>query len=284
MIKIITDSTSYLPPEVIQKYNILIVPLKVQFGTESYDEITDLSNYDFYQRLTSSRYFPTTSQPPAGEFKDACQKILTQNIETQILILTVSSKLSGTYNSAMTAARQLPGANITVFDSLSVAMGLGMMVITAAQMAARGHSLAEIMPHLEQMRREISIILVVDSLEYLKRGGRIGAAAAFLGTLVDTKPIFAIVEGQLQLLARVRTKKKAINRLLTELEHKLSTPDQPVQAGVMHVSAPAEAEKVAKMIQTHFNVSYFFISELGPVIGAHVGPGMLGAGIYPQLQ
>ncbi len=284
MIRIVTDSTSYLPAEVIQKYNILVGPLKVQFGDETYDEITGISNREFYQRLTTTNDFPTTSQPSAGEFKDAYQKILIQDPDAQILVLTISSKLSGTYNSALTAAEQLPTANITVFDSLSAAMGLGLMVMAAAEMATKSQPIAEIMPRLEQMRRETSIVLFVDTLEYLKRGGRIGAAAAFLGTLLNTKPILAIVEGEIRPLDRVRTKKKAINRLFTELHHKLSNPDQPVQAGIMHVTAEAEMEKLAEMIQEHFNVTYFFTSELGPVIGAHVGPGALGVGICPKPQ
>jgi DegV family protein with EDD domain len=282
MIKIVTDSTGYLPPEIIKEYDLAVVPLKVQLGQETYDEISGISNRDFYQRLATTDDFPTTSQPSVGEFKDAYQKILAQDSSTEILVLTISSKLSGTYSSAATAAEQMPEAKVTIFDSLSAAMGLGLMVIEAAKMVANDQSLAEIMARLEQMRQETVIVLVVDTLEYLKRGGRIGAATAFLGTLLNTKPILSVVEGEIQPLDRVRTKKKAIDRLFTQLEHDLSHRHQPIQAGVMHVAAKPEMEKLAEMVREHFNVTFFFTSELGPVIGAHVGPGALGVGFCPE--
>lgn len=282
MIKFVTDSTSYLPTDILQQYDITVVPLKVQFGAETYDEITGISNPDFYHRLTTTQDFPTTSQPSAGEFEQAYQKILARHPKAEILVLTISGKLSGTYNSAVTAAERVKTARITVFDSNSAAMGLGLMVMAAAKMAASGGGTAEILSRLEQMRREMSIFLVVDTLEYLKRGGRIGAATAFLGTLLNTKPILAIVDGEIQPLDRVRTKKKALNRLFIELDQKLSNPDQTIQAGIMHVTAQAETEKLAEMMRNHFNISFLFISELGPVVGAHVGPGTLGVGICPE--
>ncbi len=282
MISVVTDSTSYIPLELLQSYNISVVPLKVHFGQEAYDEISGISNYDFYQRLTTTAKFPTTSQPASGQFKQAYQKILQQEPTAEILVLTVSSKFSGTYNSALVAAEQLPEAKITVFDSLSVAMGLGLMTITAVEMATAGHSLTEIMARLEQMRRETSIVLFVDTLEYLKRGGRIGAAAAFLGTLLNTKPILAIVEGKIQPLDRVRSKKKAVERLLVELESKLPDLAQPVQAGVMHIAAEAEMDSLMAMMKERFNLVRLYTSELGPVVGAHLGPGALGVGICPE--
>jgi DegV family protein with EDD domain len=282
VVKIITDSTSCIPKNIVKKYDIRIVSLKIQFGQETYDEITGISNRDFYRRLTVTKDFPTTSQPSSSEFKDAYQQLLRQDPKTKILALTVSSKLSGTYNSALTAAEQLPEANITVFDSLSAATGLGLMVITAAEMTGAGYGLPEIITCLEQIRRSISIVFVVDTLEYLKRGGRIGTAAAFLGTVLDTKPLLTLVDGQIQPLDRVRTKKKAIERLFIELDHKLSSPDQPVQAGVIHVAAESEMHRLVTMVKARFNVTRFFASEAGPVIGAHLGPGAIGVGICPE--
>jgi DegV family protein with EDD domain len=226
--------------------------------------------------------FPTTSQPASGEFKQAYQQVLQQSPAAQILVLTISSKLSGTYNAAMTAAEQLPEAKITVFDSLSAAMGLGLMAITAAEMAAAGHHLVQILARLEQMRRDTRIVLVVDTLEYLRRGGRIGPAATFLGTLLNTKPILAVVEGTIQPLDRVRTKRRALERLFSELEGQLSTPRQPVQAGIMHIAAQAELENLAALMIKRFNITRLYTSELGPVVGAHLGPGALGVGICPE--
>jgi DegV family protein with EDD domain len=282
MLRVVTDSTSYVPPEILQQHQIVVVPLKVLFGAEVYDEITGLSNADFYRRLITTADFPTTSQPASGEFKQAYQQILQGSPSAQILVLTISSKLSGTYNAAMAAAEQFSDTKITVFDSLSAAMGLGLMAITAAELASTGHDLAQILARLEQMRRDTRIVLVVDTLEYLKRGGRIGTAAAFLGTLLNTKPILAVVEGTLQPLDRVRTKKRALERLFSELEGQLTHPRQPVQAGIMHIAAQAELENLAAMMIERFNITRFYTSELGPVIGAHLGPGALGVGICPE--
>jgi DegV family protein with EDD domain len=279
MISVVTDSTSYIPPELARQHQITVVPLKVLFGVEVYDEITGLSNADFYRRLTTATDFPTTSQPAIGDFKEVYQQFLRQDPTTQILVLTISAKLSGTYNSAVAAAEQLPEADIVIFDSLSAAMGLGLMAITAAEMAAAGHDLGQILLRLEQMRRDTSIVLVVDTLEYLKRGGRIGPAAAFLGTLLNTKPILAVVEGKLQPLDRVRTKKRALARLFSELHGKLVDPHQSVQAGVMHIAAEAEMASMVAMMTDQFNITRLYTSELGPVVGAHLGPGALGVGI-----
>jgi DegV family protein with EDD domain len=282
MIRVVTDSTSYIPPDLIRQHQIAVVPLKVLFDTEVYDEISGISNADFYQRLTTTPVFPTTSQPASGEFKQLYQQILQQDPTAQILALTISSKLSGTYNAALAATEGWPDAPVTVFDSLSAAMGLGLMAITAAEMAAAGQALPSILSRMEQMRRETNIVLVVDTLEYLKRGGRIGAAAAFLGTLLNTKPILAVVEGKIQPLDRVRTKKRALERLFTELESKLADPQQPVQAGVMHIAAQAEMESMTALLKDRFNITRLYTSELGPVVGAHLGPGALGVGICPE--
>ena len=282
MIGIVTDSASYIPTNIVKQYNIEVTALNVHFGQETFNEITGISNQEFYRRLATADPFPTTSQPSAGQFQHAYQKILRQNPQAEILVLTISSKLSGTYNSALIAAEQLPEAKITVFDSLSAAMGLGLMVITAAEMGSLGKSLAEIMNRLRQMRVETRIVFMVDTLEYLKRGGRIGAAAAFLGTLLNAKPILALEAGELQPIDRVRTKKKAIERLLQELEHKFPHPDHPIQAAVMHISAAIEADHMVNLIQDRFKVTRFFISEIGPVVGAHIGPGGLAVGICPE--
>lgn len=284
MLKVVTDSTAYIPDDLAQQYGIVVVPLKVHFGQETYDEISGISNQTFYQRLITSAVFPTTSQPSPGQFKQTYQTILSENPSAEILVLTISSKLSGTYNAALAAAEQLPAAQITVFDSLSAAMGLGLMAITAVELDRAGRTPAEIMARLEQMRRDTSIVLVVDTLEYLRRGGRIGAAAAFLGTLLNTKPVLAVVEGRILPLDRVRSKKKALERLLAELESKLPHPAHPVQAGVMHIAAAQEMESMVALLRERFSLTRLYTSELGPVVGAHLGPGALGVGICLEPQ
>ena len=282
MIRVVTDSTCYLPVDTLRKHNISVVPLKVQFGQESFNEVTGISSQDFYRRLSTVQEMPTTSQPSVGEFRVAYQEILADNPAAEIIALTVSSKLSGTYRAATAAAATLPQANIIVFDSHSAALGLGLMTITAAEMASSGQPIADILQRLRQMRHEISVVLMVESLDHLRRGGRVGTATAILGTLLKTKPILTIVEGEIKPLERVRTKKKAMIRLIVELKSKLATPDQPVQAGVMHAAAGADMETLVQMMQAHFNVTHLFAAEFGPVIGVHLGPGALGAGICPE--
>jgi len=288
MIRLVTDSSSYLPQEFIEQYNITIVPLKVQLGGETFTEGTGLSNREFFNRMAArvaaTDEFPTTSQPSVGDFKQAYRQILVGDPSAEILVLTVSSKLSGTHSSAMMAAAQLPDAGITVFDTLSVAMGVGLMVMTAARMMVAGQKLPAILTRLTQIRSNLPIFLLVDTLEYLKRGGRIGAATAFLGTLLDTKPILAVEEGEIRPVGRVRGKKKAVRRLFDELERKLPVPDRPVQAGVMHAAAEDEAQKLGELIRERFNVTYFFVFELGPVLGTHVGPGTIGTGFCLDIE
>ena len=217
MITVVTDSTCSLPPEIIKQHQICVVPLTITFGQESYLDLTGASRRKFYQRLATATTLPTTSQPSAGEFIASYRQILAGKPAAEILVLTVSSKLSGTYQVARSAAQQFPTAQIAVFDSFSAALGLGLMAVVAAEMAAAGQSMPEILARLAHIRRSLAIVLMVDSLDYLKRGGRIGAASAYLGTLLQTKPILAIVDGQIEPLAQVRTSRKAVDRLVTEL-------------------------------------------------------------------
>lgn len=283
MITVVTDSTCSLSSEIVKQHQICTVPLTVTFGQESYLDLTGASRREFYQRLATTTALPTTSQPAAGDFIATYRQILAGQPAAEILVLTVSSKLSGTYQAARSAAHQFPAAQITVFDSLSAALGLGLMAVVAAEMAAAGHSMAEILVRLAHIRRSLAIVLMVDSLDYLKRGGRIGAASAYLGTLLQTKPILAIVDGQIKPLARVRTGKKAVDRLVVELSAGLPGPNHPVQAGVMHAANSLAMESLIGQMRTRFNITRLFAAEFSPVIAAHLGPGALGAGICPDF-
>jgi DegV family protein with EDD domain len=198
-----------------------------------------------------------------------------------VLCLVLSSKLSGTYQSALDAKHMLPDANIVVIDSYSTVSCLALMVINAAEMAADGHEMDEIVARIEQMRDDMKLYFVVDTLEYLQKGGRIGAASAFLGTLLKVKPILMLDEGVIQPLDKVRSKRKAIQRLLSELESHVS-PEQPVQAIAMHAQAPDEAHKLAAEVSRRFNCRRTIFGEVGPVIGTHTGPGLVGAAICPE--
>jgi DegV family protein with EDD domain len=279
MIKIVTDSTSYLPPEEREKFGIPMVPLNVHFGEErTYQEGVTLNNDQFYAMLAEAPELPTTSQPSPGQFLDVFSELIEAGHE--VLCIVISSKLSGTYQSAIDARNSLPDAPITVFDSYCTAAPLALMVVTAAEMAADGHSLDEILARLEQMRRDMKIYLVVDTLEYLQKGGRIGAASAFLGTLLRVKPILMLDDGVIKPVDKVRSKRKAIQRLLSELEAHVS-PGQPVQAIAMHAQAFDEVCELELEIRRRFNCQRTIFGEVGPVVGTHTGPGLLGAAICP---
>jgi DegV family protein with EDD domain len=156
------------------------------------------------------------------------------------------------------------------------------MVITAAELAAQGWSMVDILARLNQMRRELSLVLMVDSLEFLRRSGRLGVSAAWLGALLQTKPILTINQGQIEPLIQVRTKQKAMQHMVAELEARLARPDQPVLAGVMHLAADADMARLVNLMQARFNITRIFTAEFGPVIGTHLGPGALGVGLCPQ--
>ena len=282
MIKVITDSTTYLPTEFITSHNIEVVPLKVRFGNEVYDEGIGISNDTFYEKLATESVFPKTSQPPVGEFKLKYEEIL-NNDNDEVLVLTISSGLSGTFNSAKTAADMLPKAKITVFDSKSTALGLGLMVATAVDLADTGHSMPEIMARLEQMRQDMHVYFMVDTLEYLYKGGRIGAVSAFIGGLLKFKPILTIDEGVLKPQAKVRTRTKAIKRLINIAQESIPDTNTPVQIAVMHIQSEPDIARLEKLMRKQFhNINRFVTGEIGPVIGAHTGPGLLGICVCPD--
>lgn len=280
MIKIVTDSTSYLPPAEIEEFDIRIVPLNVHFGEDRvFQESVNLTNEEFYAMLAEAPELPTTSQPSPGQFRDVFAELAEAGHD--VLCIVVSSKLSGTYQSALDARRMLPDVNIVIIDSYFVAAALGLMVVTAAEMAADGHLMDEIVARVEQMRRDMKLYFVVDTLEYLQKGGRIGAAAALVGTLLKVKPILTLDEGIVKPLDKVRSKRKAIQRLLAELESHVS-PGQPVQAIVMHAQVPEEVRELESEMRRRFNCQRTIFGEAGSVVGVHAGPGVLGAAICPE--
>ncbi|UCC86059.1 MAG: DegV family protein [Anaerolineales bacterium] len=280
MIKIVTDSTNYLPPGELEKYDVRVVPLNVHFGeSQTFQEGVTLNHDQFYAKLAEASELPTTSQPSPGQFLQIFSEL--SEAGHDILCIVISSRLSGTYQSALDAKSMLPEANIVVIDTYSVASPLGLMVITAAEMAADGHTMEEIVARVEQMKRDMRVYFVVDTLEYLQKGGRIGAAAAFLGTLLKVKPILMLDDGVVKPLDKVRSKRKAIQRLLSELESHVS-PGQPVQAIAMHAQAPGEVQELEAEIRHRFNCQRTIFGEVGPVVGTHTGPGLLGAAICPE--
>lgn len=276
-IKIVTDSTAYVPADIVARYDIQVVPLKVVFEDRAYRDGVDLDAQQFYRRLLQSTSLPTTSQPSVGEFQDSYARLVAAGHE--ILSIHISSKLSGTYESASAAAALMPDARIHLVDSMTASLGLDMMVRWAAEATAHGRATSDILAGLQRMIREQRLLFVVDTLEYLEKGGRIGPARAMLGTLLKIKPILCLEDGIVKPFASVRTRQKALAYLLDHLATRAA--GRPVIAAVAHGQAPDAMEELSALMQQRMNCVQILTSELSPVIGTHTGPGTLGAAICP---
>jgi len=276
-VKIVTDSTAYLSPAEIAKYDVHVVPLKVIFGADAYSEGRDITNEEFYHRITTSRVIPTTSQPSIDDFTQIYGQIARRG--HPILSIHISSGLSGAVSSARAARAELPQADIEVVDSLSIA--LRMLVSPAAEGAERGLSLPELKDSIEKLNASISAIGVLDTLEYLWRGGRIGGAKALLGTMLRIKPVLAFEGGELKVLAKTRTIGKAIQYIL-ELMGERVKGNVPIHAIVVHTHTIEPALVLKDEVQARFNCAELGVVELGPVLGTHIGPGFFGIGFYSE--
>lgn len=275
-IRIVTDSTAYLDPEVIKRYNIEIVPLIVNFGNETFKEGEKYTNNEYYHKLKTTKVIATTSQPSSGEFLEVYQKLIEEGHE--IVSIHISSVLSGTLTSAQTASSLLPNAKITVIDSQSTSCPLAWMVIEAAKAAEEGKSTEEIIKIIDKLKENINLLFLVDTLEYLKRGGRIGGAQALLGTLLQIRPILHLEAGRIEVFDKVRTKQKGLARLAKEFDDFMAEIKDVslLRVAILHVDAVDNALIIKKLLAEKYPQITFEESELGPVIGSHAGPGTVG--------
>jgi fatty acid kinase fatty acid binding subunit len=278
MIKIVTDSTASLPQALIREHDIRVVPLYVHFGEQAYKEGIDITNEQFYERLRVAATLPTTSQPSVGEFLEVFKELTDAGHE--LVVLTISSKLSGTWNSAMGALEMLPGAPISVIDSLCTSLALRQLVEAALEQIAQGATRQQVVDYVEQLKGKLHILFVVDTLEYLAKGGRIGNAKAFLGTLIKIKPILILENGVIEPCEQVRTKGKAVARMLEMIEERLAGQGPKAHVALVHAMALDEALAFRKQVVARLGCAEPPINELGPVIGAHTGPGVVAISAY----
>jgi DegV family protein with EDD domain len=278
MIRVITDSTCEASPDVMAHPAVTVVPLYVLFGQEALRDYVDISRSEFWQRLPRANPLPTTSQATPGDFLDPFRRFTDAGDE--VIAVTLSTKLSGTYDSAKQAQAALPDRPIEVVDSLTISVGLGLMVQEALALADGGATRSEIVAKLNGMRDSVHLLFALDTLEYLQRGGRIGKAQAFVGTLLSFKPVLAIEGGEVVPVSRVRSRRKALEALPIALGHLVTARGPQVRLGVTHAGEPEEAAEVAESLQNHFGSSHITIGDLGPVIGTHVGPRTIGAAAY----
>jgi DegV family protein with EDD domain len=276
-VAVVTDTTQYLPASIVEERGLHLVSLYVRFGDELEREadITDLCA--FYDRLRAARELPTTSQPSIGDFTAVYEPLLERGDD--IVSIHLSAGISGTYDAARQAAAQLaerghPG-RIAVVDSRTACGGLGLVALAAAKRAREGGSLDEVVDAALRARDELRVWFAVDTLEFLRRGGRVGAAQAWLGGALKIKPILTLEE-QITPVERVRTSGKAFERMVEYMRSRHA--DGADGWVVQHIQAHEQAERLVERGREIFGREPLFVSEVGPVIGAHVGPGLLGVG------
>src|SRR3954452_6674228 len=283
-IAVVTDTTQYLPAEVIERHGIHLVSLYVNWDGRTDREI-DLPDYDgYYDFLKGAGELPTTSQPSLGDFLAVYEPLVERGDE--IISVHLSGGISGTVRTAEQARellieRGMPAEQMVVIDSLTGCAGHGFMSVAAANAAARGAGLTDAVAAARKLREDLQMLVMVDTLEYLRRGGRIGAVRGWIGATLKVKPILTI-EGEMQPVERVRTAGRAFERLLAHLEQRHA--DGCARFAIQHIQAPEVAERLAERGREIYGRDPELFSEIGPVIGTHIGPGVLGvAGLRAEL-
>ena len=279
-IRIIADSTCYLPKEYIDKYNVSIVSLNVLLNGKSYRE-TDLENDWFYKEMSKSPSIPTSSQPSIDDFYKAIESQVKEGHD--IVGIFLSSDMSGTFSTSNLVKEMIlekyPNANIVMIDSRSNCMQAGYAILEAAKAASENKSLNEVVSITKHVIENSKFIFVPDTLDYLKKGGRIGGAAALFGSLLQIKPILTVTDGKTTVLTKVRTKKKAIDKIIdTVMEQNLKSPIKGLI--VHHINCESEGQELANKLQDKLGISNIKIQSIGPIIGLHVGPGSIGVAYH----
>lgn len=271
-VMILTDSSAYLPPDLVARHPITVVPLTLNWDGETYRDGIDIQATDFYKRLSTSSSLPSTSQVSAVEFITTIRALLAEGYD--VLILPISSGISGTYESAVSVMENFPAERVTCLDTKLVSMALGFQVLAAARAAAAGASLSECKQVAQQAYQHIGVYFTVDTLKFLAAGGRINSAKRLLGAALNIKPILEIREGKIELVSSVVSKKKAIERMLTMVEEGIGNRT-PVRISVFHALDREKAEELMEVVQKRFSPIENILAEVSPVVGAHVGPGTI---------
>ncbi len=275
-IAIMTDSTSDIPQHIIEQYNIQIVPLRILFGHEEYKDRLEISPDEVYARLPTE--VPTTSLPAPGDVLAIFERLKAEGF-THVIAIHISSGLSGTAQMISNLADQVQGLVIRVIDSKNISMGLGYTVIEAARKLAQNANFEAVCNHAQTMLNRMKVFFVLETLEYLQRGGRIGRVAGTLGQILRIKPIITVnADGVYETYARVRGRRQSLDRLFETAKEHLAKPMHNL--AVCHGAAKEEAQDLIKRIKELGNLSELLTSHVSPVIGVHTGPGTLGLVLY----
>jgi len=271
-VAIVTDSTAYIPPHLVEKYHLRVAPQTLIWGDETFRDGVDITPDAFYQRLATAKTLPTSTQVPVVTFTQIFRELTASGYA--VLTVVLSSKLSGTFNSAQQAKEAFPDAAIEIVDSHTTAMELGFHVLAAARAAEEGASLEACKAVAEKAQEHTGVLLTVNTLEFLHRGGRIGGASRWFGTALQIKPVLEVRDGLVQPLEKVRTRGKAIARV-TEIVAERVNGHTPVRLAAMHAHAEDDARRLLEQAAARLNPIETLISDVSPVVGTHVGPGTI---------
>ena len=272
-IAFVTDSTAYMPADLLDQYGIYVVPNVVNWGTQTYRDGVDIGANEFFERLKKDPVLPTTAVASIGEFRDIYAKAAEG--ADAVLGVHLSTKLSGTYSAAVQAAGMLTGKRIEVIDSNATAMALGFVVLAAARAAQAGKPFDEVVQAARDAIPHVGVVFTVETLEFLRRGGRIGGAQAFVGSLLDMKPILDLRDGRVEPVERVRTKKKAVERVLDIIAQR-TDGQRPVRLATLHAAAPQEAAALLETATRRLGAEEALLCEVSPTVATHAGPGTVG--------
>lgn len=279
-IAFVTDSTAYIPADLVAKYDIRVAPQVLIWGEEQLLDGVDITPSQFYDRLKNSNVNPTTSQVAVVKFKEILEPLVAAG--RPVVMQLVSDKLSKTLQSAAMARDMLPAARIEIIDSEATAMALGFQVLAAARAAAEGKSFEDVVAIAKKARELTGVLFVVDTLEYLHRGGRIGGASKLFGSALNIKPLLELRGGRIEPIEKVRTKAKATARLLDVLEERLAGR-RPVRLSSIHAAAAEEARALLEQAKKRFQPIEALSADASPVVGTHAGPGTVGLAYSVEL-
>jgi DegV family protein with EDD domain len=278
MLHIVTDGAADMPPEWAEEYKIHTVPINIQFGEDTYLQFIDLDFDNFYEKVTETKMVPKTAQPSPHQFVEFYNKIANEG--DTILSLHVTSKLSGTYASAVIAAEELKDQyNILPYDSAGGSMGIGFMCREARKMADEGKSVDEIVAYWDKVKKDVQIILTLDTLEYARMSGRVGALSAALASVLNVKPIAVLKDGIVEMVGKVRTRKVALKRVIEMAQEAYG--DRPIYLGVVHARDLASGQQLFNDAKDLFNVKDGVITDLSLSLATNFGPGTIGIVLYP---
>ena len=270
-IALVTDSTCDLPESVVKDKNITVIPLNVHFGEETFLDGIDLQSKEFFEKLSTSEIHPQTSQPSVGRFVETYNDLLKKH--DSILSLHISSKLSATYNSALQAQKEIGNENIKVIDSMNGTLGLGAIVHHIADLNQKGESFENLVKEAEKIIPNAIFMGLVPTLEYLAKGGRIGKARAFMGSLLKIKPILSAVDGEIQSVGKARTLIKGMDFIVDEMKNRKIS-----KLFIVHANHEERANLLKEKTKDIVDPKDVIIAEFGPVVGTHLGPGAFGVG------